>query len=136
MSFVLPSGEAKIIIPPAVDAESIDFLPDPGVRVVSVVKEKVYLGDWVPDGLLPLKKELDECRAEIDVMESAIAALKQSILHLEQVSLSAESDDLARSLPALEERRKVLELEMRRKRRRAEVAPEFPSRRGIARSVR
>ena len=115
MSFVLPSGEAKIIIPPAVDAESIDFLPDPGVRLVSVVKEKVYLGDWVPDGLLPLKKELDECRAEIDAMESAIAALKQSILHLEQVSLSAESDDFARSLPALEERREVLELEMRRK---------------------
>jgi hypothetical protein len=115
MSFVLPSGEAEIIVPPAVDGESVDFLPGPGVRIVSVVKEKVYLGDWIPDGLLPLKRELDECRAEIDAMESTIAALKQSILHLENVSLQAESDDLARLLSTLEERRKALELEMRRK---------------------
>ncbi|WP_232619121.1 solute carrier family 23 protein, partial [Acetomicrobium sp. S15 = DSM 107314] len=41
------------------------------------ISEKVYLGDWIPDGLLPLKRELDECRAEIDAMESTIAALKQ-----------------------------------------------------------
>jgi len=115
MSFVLPSGEAETIVPPAVDGEGIDFLPDPGVRIVSVVKEKVYLGDWIPDGLLPLKRELDECRAEIDAMESTIAALKQSVLHLENVSLQVESDDLARSLSTLEERRKALELEIRRK---------------------
>jgi len=94
-----------------------------GTRILSVETSRIQRTGWVPPALAGLAARVKKARAEVDRLESGLAALQQTAKHLQDpVPSSWRPQDLATFLESAGKRREQVEQKTRENQRVLEKA--------------